>query len=67
MSTIQVDVVSAEALVFSGQATFVALPGESKTAVSKLSLSQKCLFLAAIVLALVPFLAFYISGLMNLV
>ena len=29
MSTIQVDVVSAEAQVFSGQATFVALPGES--------------------------------------
>ena len=29
MSTIQVDVVSAEAEVFSGQADFVALPGES--------------------------------------
>ena len=29
MSTIQVDVVSAEAQVFSGQATFVALPVES--------------------------------------
>ncbi len=50
-----------------GPQAFVALPGESKTAVSKLSLSQKCLFLAAIVLALVPFLAFYINGLMNLV
>ena len=29
MSTIQVDVVSAEAEVFSGQAEFVSLPGES--------------------------------------
>jgi F-type H+-transporting ATPase subunit epsilon len=29
MSTIHVDVVSAEALIFSGEAKFVALPGES--------------------------------------
>ena len=29
MSTIHVDVVSAEASIFSGEATFVALPGES--------------------------------------
>ncbi|MDP4608863.1 MAG: F0F1 ATP synthase subunit epsilon, partial [Burkholderiaceae bacterium] len=29
MSAIQVDVVSAEELIFSGQAKFVALPGES--------------------------------------
>ncbi len=29
MSTIQVDVVSAEELIFSGQAKFVALPGEA--------------------------------------
>ncbi len=29
MSTIQVDVVSAEESIFSGQATFVALPGEA--------------------------------------
>ena len=29
MATIQVDVVSAEEAVFSGQAKFVALPGES--------------------------------------
>jgi F-type H+-transporting ATPase subunit epsilon len=29
MSTIQVDVVSAEELIFSGQARFVALPGEA--------------------------------------
>ncbi len=29
MSTIHVDVVSAETLIFSGEATFVALPGES--------------------------------------
>jgi F-type H+-transporting ATPase subunit epsilon len=29
MSTIQVDIVSAEASIFSGLATFVALPGES--------------------------------------
>ena len=50
-----------------GPQAFVALPGETKTAVHKLSLSQKCLFLAAIVLALVPFIAFYIGGLMNLV
>ena len=28
MSTLQVDVVSAEALIYSGEATFVALPGE---------------------------------------
>jgi len=29
MSTIHVDVVSAEELIFSGEATFVALPGEA--------------------------------------
>ena len=29
MSTIQVDVVSAEESIFSGEATFVALPGEA--------------------------------------
>ena len=29
MSTIHVDVVSAEALIFSGEAKFIALPGES--------------------------------------
>lgn len=42
---------------------FVVLPDSPRTVLAELSMAQKALFLVAIVLLLLPFLAFYISAL----